>query len=168
MSTTKRIIFGSALLLGLVRVAFVLVRLNARSSPSSSVIPMNPEAVSQREAQKGAQRAKLAELLDASEIALEDRDALDQARHDAMRVLRDLGREANAAGLRAVGYEAFELEQGLLHDARKTCSLGGSTKLDAASSALDPAARASFDDRLAVVRRHVGRTCELAMLMPPP
>jgi hypothetical protein len=68
----------------------------------------------------------------------------------------------NRAGLTAVGREALDLEQALRQDARRTCSLGALKKLDAATSALTPEARASLGERLSIVERHVKRTCELA------
>ena len=65
-----------------------------------------------------------------SERELEARGNLTEARNDAGRVLRDLAHEANAAGHRALGTEALELDQSLQRDAAKTCSLGALKKLD--------------------------------------
>ncbi|MDB4939175.1 MAG: hypothetical protein JWP87_6147 [Labilithrix sp.] len=163
MASARQVVFGSALLLGGIRLTFVLMRAVSPPTPPA-LIPMDPEAVSQREAQKGEARARLAQHLDASVLDLEAREALDLARGDASRSLRDLGREANAAGLGALGFQAFELDRALLHDARTTCSLDALRKLDAASSDLSPAARAPLAERLAIVHRHVKRTCELATL----
>jgi hypothetical protein len=159
MTSTKRFIFGGALVLGLARLALFLVRIN---TPRAQFVAPNPEEVSQRNAEKGEQRVLIAKRLDASEIDVEDRQKLDEAKGDAMRVLREVAGEASRAGQPAVSREALALEQALLHDARTTCSLGALKKLDAVTSALSPDARAPFTERLSVVERHVKRTCELA------
>jgi hypothetical protein len=162
VSSTKTYLLGAALTLGAVRLFFVFARASSPPAPPVSVYPTNPEAVSEREARKGEQRARIAELLDASVMDIEEREKLDEARGDAQRALRDLAHEANVTGATKLALEAFELEQQLTRDARRICSLDALKKLDAASSALTPAARAALAERLAIVHRHVTRTCELA------
>jgi hypothetical protein len=160
MASAKQYLLGSALVVGGVRLMLVFIR--ASTPPSYAMTPQAAEEISQRAAQKSEQRAQLAELLEASVLDLEDREKLDQARGDASRTLRELATAANAAGATSLGFEAFELEQSLSRDARKTCALGAAMKkLDAASAALSPAMRTPLEERLALVHRHVMRTCEL-------
>lgn len=159
MSSVKKYVLGSALVLGAARLAFACIRMN---TPHAPVVAPSPEAISQREARRGEQRAQLAELLDASVEDMEAREKLDEARGDAQRALRDLGQEANRSGATKLGFASMELEQSLSRDARRVCSLDALKSVDEASSALTPAARAALADRLALAHRHVTRTCELA------
>ena len=164
MSSTKQYLIGTTLLLVAVRLALLFFRVAARPpSPSVAPMPRNAEEISERETRKAEQRARIAELLEASVLDMEDRAKLDEARGDAARALRDLASTANSAGATKVGFEALELERGLAVDARRTCSLDALKKLDAASSALSADARAPLAERLAITHRHVKRTCELAM-----
>jgi hypothetical protein len=163
MSSAKQWVLGSALVLVAVRLAFACIRMN--TPHGAAVTPLgaaNAEAVSDREARRAEQTARIAELLEASVPAWEDRARLDEARGDASRALRDLAQEANRAGATKLGFAAMELEQSLALDARRTCSLDALKSVDAASSALTPAARTPLAERLAVVHRHVTHTCELA------
>jgi Spy/CpxP family protein refolding chaperone len=161
VSPAKKYFLAAVLTLGAVRLFFAFLRAT-NPSPPRAVYPTNPAAVSEREARKGEQRARIAELLEASVMDMEDREKLDEAKGDARRALRELAHEANTAGSTRVGLEALELEQQIARDARRICSLDAMKKLDAALSALTPEARGAFGERLAIAHRHVSRTCELA------
>lgn len=159
MSPTKKLVFASALVLAAVRLTYACVRMN---TAHVGAVPAGAEAVSEREARKSEQLARVAELLEASVLDLDDRESLREARGDSTRALRELAREANTSGATKLGFAAQELEQSLARDARRTCSLDALKAVDEASSALPPAARSTLADRLALVHRHVTRTCELA------
>jgi hypothetical protein len=162
MSSAKRYILGTTLLVGGIRLALLLVR--SMTPNAAMVLPTDPEAVSQREARKGEQRATVAQMLDASVVDVEDWQKLDEAKGDARRALRELGREASAAGAPELGRAASAFEQSFSDDARRACSLDGPKKLEAAISALSPASRSALGERVEITLRHVHRACELAML----
>lgn len=160
MSSGKQYAFGAALVVLGIRLALVCLR--ASSPPAHAFAQPTPEEISQRETQRGERLAELARALDASVSDLEDREKLSRARGDATRALHSLGSEASGGGAPALGFEAFELERALLLDAKKTCATDALKKLDAASSAMTPSARATFAERLAIVHRHVNTACEVA------
>lgn len=160
MSSTKQWVWGVILVLTAGRLAWACFRSTLPSSPA--VMAEGPEAVSDREARKSEERARFAEVLEASTLDLEAREKLDEARRDSGRALRDLSQEANRSGATKLGLAAMDLERELLKDARRTCSLDALKGVDEATSTLSPGARTALAERLSVVHRHVTRTCELA------
>ena len=126
--------------------------------------PKAAVGVSERDQRRAEQREQLARLLDASASDLELREKRDLARDEAVRALRDLAKEANAAGATKLGFEAQEADRALSRDAREACAAGVMKNVNAAAAGRTPAAREPLGERLSIVRRHVTRTCELAAL----